>query len=310
MTPWPGSEGWWRHDAAHDRQGQPRAPSETARTRSSSSSSRCSCPGARHGVRRGEHPRPLSSRPLPPAAGDLVTGSSGRFEVSGRGPRRRGDAVEEGRACLGAAARRLRRVAGRPVQVDYLSAPTGPRSCVRASSSAGARLRASRTVADGRPSVNASRRRQAAATAVGAGPTSTAGDGGVPPGPRPLRPRRSRQPLLFIFITSRPRGGADRDPRLGSRPPDLRRRPACLDRGGEAVGRIGASVAGLGSWTGATLLFGASRGGALGALLLMLFFATVAGGAGMLLGALAKTSSRRSPVAYSSASASRRSAAR
>jgi ABC-2 type transport system permease protein len=57
---------------------------------------------------------------------------------------------------------------------------------------------------------------------------------------------------------------------------------------GEAVGRVAVAVAqGLVIMVGAALIFGVSWGDPLGAALMMLLFATVAGGAGMLLGSLA-----------------------
>jgi ABC-2 type transport system permease protein len=60
---------------------------------------------------------------------------------------------------------------------------------------------------------------------------------------------------------------------------------------GEALGRIAiAALQGLLIMAGATLIFGVSWGSPGPALLLMLLFAAVAGGAGLLLGALAATS--------------------
>lgn len=100
----------------------------------------------------------------------------------------------------------------------------------------------------------------------------------------------SSQLLLFIFITSMTSAASLIETRrLGV----ARRMFATPTRAativaGEALGRVAiAAVQGLVIMFGAALLFGVSWGAPVAAALLMLSFATVAGGAGMVLGAVA-----------------------
>lgn len=100
----------------------------------------------------------------------------------------------------------------------------------------------------------------------------------------------SSQLLLFIFVTSLTAAASMIDTRrLGV----ARRMFATPTRmativAGEALGRVGvALVQGLIIMVGAAVLFGVSWGDPIAAALLMLSFATVAGGAGMVLGAMA-----------------------
>jgi linearmycin/streptolysin S transport system permease protein len=102
----------------------------------------------------------------------------------------------------------------------------------------------------------------------------------------------SGQLLLFIFITSMTTSTALIETRqLGV----ARRMFAAPTRVsgivlGEALGRVGVAVVqGLVIMLGSALIFGVSWGNPLGAGLLMLVFATVAGAAGLLLGAAAGT---------------------
>jgi ABC-2 type transport system permease protein len=102
----------------------------------------------------------------------------------------------------------------------------------------------------------------------------------------------SGQLLLFIFITSMTTSTAIIETRqLGV----ARRMFAAPTRVtgivlGEALGRVAVAVVqGLVIMVGSALLFGVSWGQPLGAALLMLVFATVAGAAGLLLGAAAST---------------------
>ncbi|MER6972861.1 ABC transporter permease [Nocardioides sp. NPDC000445] len=100
----------------------------------------------------------------------------------------------------------------------------------------------------------------------------------------------SSQLLLFIFVTSLTAAASMIDTRrLG-----VARRMFATPTGmativaGEALGRVGvALVQGLIIMVGAAVLFGVSWGDPIAAALLMLSFATVAGGAGMVLGAMA-----------------------
>jgi ABC-2 type transport system permease protein len=160
-----------------------------------------------------------------------------------------------------------------------------------------ARLRAARTLA-ARTDLDfgdAVRRTDAAAlTMTGVRvATRTAGEADFPEGLGRFDLGAGQQLLLFIFITSMTAAAALIETRrLGV----ARRMFATPTRvstivAGEALGRIAiAALQGLLIMAGATLIFGVSWGSPGPALLLMLLFAAVAGGAGLLLGALAATS--------------------
>lgn len=102
----------------------------------------------------------------------------------------------------------------------------------------------------------------------------------------------SSQLLLFIFITSMTTAAALIETRRLGVAKRMFATPTRLSTivAGEALGRVATAVVqGLVIMAGAALIFGVSWGSPLGAALLMLLFATVAGGAGMLLGAVART---------------------
>ncbi len=192
--------------------------------------------------------------------------------------------------------------AGRTARVDFLSradrSAVQVRMIVRAAvDEQVARLRAARTVAarSGLSYDAAVRSTDAAELRVAKVPvtTRTAGSATFPATLGRFDVGASSQLLLFVFITSMTGAAALIETRrLGV----SRRMYATPTRvstivAGEAAGRIViAAVQGLLIMTGAALVFGVSWGAPWPALLLMLFFATVAGSAGMLLGALAKTS--------------------
>jgi ABC-2 type transport system permease protein len=122
--------------------------------------------------------------------------------------------------------------------------------------------------------------------------TTTVGADAFPEGNGRFDVGASSQLLLFIFITSMTAAAALIETRrLGV----ARRMFACPVRvrtivAGEALGRVAVAVAqGLVIMTGAALVFGVSWGNPVGAALVMLCFAAVAGAAGLLLGALAGT---------------------
>lgn len=103
----------------------------------------------------------------------------------------------------------------------------------------------------------------------------------------------SGQLLLFVFVTSMTGASALIETRrLGvSRRMFASPTPIRAIVTGEALGRVGVALfQGLIIMVGSALLFGVSWGRPLPATLLMLTFAVVAGGAGMLLGALARSS--------------------
>jgi ABC-2 type transport system permease protein len=215
------------------------------------------------------------------------------------------EAVEEGRAeaaVLVPVRYDARVAAGEPVRVAYLSRADRTAQqvsmIVRATvDEQVARLRAARTLADraGLEHAEAVRRTDAVTPTVTKVEvtTRTAGEALFPESLGRFDLGASQQLLLFIFVTSMTAAAALIETRrLGI----ARRMFATPTRistivAGEAVGRIGiAALQGLIIMTGAALVFGVSWGSPGPALLLMLAFSTVAGGAGMLLGALASTS--------------------
>lgn len=102
----------------------------------------------------------------------------------------------------------------------------------------------------------------------------------------------SGQLLLFIFITSMTTSTALIETRQLGVARRMFAAPARVSGIvlGEALGRVGVAVVqGLVIMLGSALIFGVSWGNPLGAGLLMLVFATVAGAAGLLLGAAAGT---------------------
>jgi len=242
-----------------------------------------------------------------PLAADLVSGlqEAGGVDVQRYDDRATAvDAVEEGRAeaAVLLPADYDRRVAsGEPARVEYLSRADRTAQqvgmIVRAAvDEQSARLRAAGTLADraGQDLAAAVRRTDAVAAGVPAVEvtTFTEGEAVFPESLGRFDLGASSQLLLFIFITSMTAAAALIETRrLGV----ARRMFATPTRvstivAGEAVGRIGiAAMQGLIIMTGAALLFGVSWGSPGPALLLMLLFATVAGGAGMLLGAVAGT---------------------
>lgn len=243
-----------------------------------------------------------------PLAADLVAGleEASGLEVQRYDDRATAvDAVEEGRAeaaVLVPAGYDARVLAGEPTRVGYLSradrAAQQVSMIVRAVvDEQAARLRAATTLADrtGTDLTAAVRRTDNVAASVARVDvtTRTAGEAVFPESLGRFDLGASSQLLLFIFITSMTAAAALIETRrLGV----ARRMFATPTRvssivAGEAVGRIAiAALQGLIIMTGAALVFGVSWGSPGPALLLMLCFATVAGGAGMLLGALAATS--------------------
>lgn len=243
-----------------------------------------------------------------PLAADLVTGleDASGLEVQRYDDRATAvDAVEEGRAeaaVLVPAGYDERVLAGGTAEVSYLSradrAAQQVGMIVRAVvDEQAARLRAAATLADrtGTDPAAAVRRTDAvAATVAGVEVTTrTAGEAVFPQDMGRFDLGASSQLLLFIFITSMTAAAALIETRrLGV----ARRMVATPTRvtsivAGEALGRVAiAGLQGLIIMVGAAVVFGVSWGSPGPALLLMLCFATVAGGAGMLLGALAATS--------------------
>lgn len=243
-----------------------------------------------------------------PLAADLVAGleDASGLEVQPYDDRATAvDAVEEGRAeaaVLVPPGYDARVLAGESARVDYLSradrAAQQVSMIVRAVvDEQAARLRAATTLADrtGTELGAAVRRTDAVAASVVRVDvtTRTAGEAVFPESLGRFDLGASSQLLLFIFITSMTAAAALIETRrLGV----ARRMFASPTRvswivAGEALGRIGiAAMQGLIIMAGAALVFGVSWGSPGPALLLMLTFATVAGGAGMLLGALATTS--------------------
>jgi ABC-2 type transport system permease protein len=190
---------------------------------------------------------------------------------------------------------------GSPVQVKYLSradrAAQQVAMIVRASVDAqAARVRVARTLQDrlGGDLAGNLQRADAAALVVSrvAVRSTTAGTALFPQDLGRFDLGASGQLLLFIFITSMTTSTALIETRqLGV----ARRMFAAPTRVvgivlGEALGRVGVAVVqGLVIMLGSALVFGVTWGQPLGAGLLMLVFATVAGAAGLLLGAAANT---------------------
>lgn len=101
----------------------------------------------------------------------------------------------------------------------------------------------------------------------------------------------SSQLLLFIFVTSMTTATALIETRRLGVSRRMLSTPTRVSSivAGEALGRVAiAVVQGIVIMTGSALLFGVSWGSPLGAVALMVLFAAVAGGAGLLLGAVAK----------------------
>jgi ABC-2 type transport system permease protein len=190
---------------------------------------------------------------------------------------------------------------GSPVQVEYLSradrAAQQVAMIVRAAVDAQAsRVRVARTLQDrlGGDLAGNLQRADAAALVVSrvAVRSTTAGTALFPQDLGRFDLGASGQLLLFIFITSMTTSTALIETRqLGV----ARRMFAAPTRVvgivlGEALGRVGVAVVqGLVIMLGSALIFGVTWGQPLGAGLLMLVFATVAGAAGLLLGAAAST---------------------
>lgn len=253
-------------------------------------------------------PRVAVVAPASPLSADLVSGledASGLEVQPYDGRATAVDAVEEGRAeaaVLVPAGYDARVLAGEPVRVDYLS--RADRTAQQVSmivravvDEQAARLRAATTLADrtGTDLAAAVRRTDAVAASVARVDVTarTAGEAVFPENLGRFDLGASSQLLLFIFITSMTAAAALIETRrLGV----ARRMFATPTRvswivAGEALGRIAiAAMQGLIIMAGAALVFGVSWGSPGPALLLMLSFATVAGAAGMLLGALAATS--------------------
>ena len=214
------------------------------------------------------------------------------------------DAVEEGRvaaAVLVPADYDARVLSGADVEVEYLS--RADRSAeqvgmiVRAVvDDQAARLRVARTLRlELGGGVEPSLARGDAVAAGTAGievSTTTMGTATLPEDLGRFDLGASSQLLLFVFITSMTTAAALIETRrLGV----ARRMFATPTRvativAGEALGRIAVAVAqGLVIMAGAALVFGVAWGSPIAATLLMVLFATVAGGAGLLLGAVART---------------------
>lgn len=213
-------------------------------------------------------------------------------------------AVETGRveaALVVAPAYQSRLEQGADVAVEYLSRADRSAQQVAmivrgAVDAQAARLRVARTLEDrvgGDLAVNL-QRTDAAAAAVSRVTvrSSTAGTALFPEDLGRFDIGASGQLLLFIFITSMTTSTALIETRqLGV----ARRMFAAPTRVsgivlGEALGRVGVAVVqGLVIMLGSALIFGVGWGNPLGAGLLMLVFATVAGAAGLLLGAAAST---------------------
>lgn len=101
----------------------------------------------------------------------------------------------------------------------------------------------------------------------------------------------SSQLLLFVFVTSMTTATALIETRRLGVSRRMLSTPTRVSSivAGEALGRIGVAVVqGIVIMAGSALLFGVSWGSPLGAAALMVLFATVAGGAGLLLGAVSK----------------------
>jgi ABC-2 type transport system permease protein len=101
----------------------------------------------------------------------------------------------------------------------------------------------------------------------------------------------SSQLLLFVFVTSMTTATALIETRRLGVSRRMLSTPTRVSSivAGEALGRIGVAVVqGIVIMAGSALLFGVSWGSPLGAAALMVLFATVAGGAGLLLGAASK----------------------
>lgn len=99
----------------------------------------------------------------------------------------------------------------------------------------------------------------------------------------------SSQLLLFIFVTSMTTATALIETRRIGVSRRMLSTPTRVSSivAGEALGRVAiAVVQGIVIMAGSALLFGVSWGSSLGAIALMVLFATVAGGAGLLLGAI------------------------
>lgn len=214
------------------------------------------------------------------------------------------DAVEEGRvgaAVLVPADYDVRLLSGADVAVEYVS--RADRSAqqvgmiVRAViDDQAARLRIARTLQQelgGGFEPNLARGDAVAAgTAAMEVSTTTVGSAALPDDLGRFDLGASSQLLLFVFITSMTTSAALIETRrLGV----ARRMFATPTRvativAGEALGRIAVAVAqGLVIMAGAALVFGVAWGSPVAAALLMVLFASVAGGAGLLLGALART---------------------
>lgn len=121
--------------------------------------------------------------------------------------------------------------------------------------------------------------------------TETAGEAVAPAGGGRFDLGASSQLLLFVFVTSMTSATALVETRRLGVAGRMFAAPTRVSEilVGEALGRIGVAVVqGLIIMLGSAVLFGVSWGDPVAAALLMLLFAGVAGGAGMLLGALAR----------------------
>jgi ABC-2 type transport system permease protein len=101
----------------------------------------------------------------------------------------------------------------------------------------------------------------------------------------------SSQLLLFVFVTSMTTATALIETRRLGVSRRMLSTPTRVSSivAGEALGRIGVAVVqGIVIMAGSALLFGVSWGSPLGAAALMVLFANIAGGAGLLLGAVSK----------------------
>jgi ABC-2 type transport system permease protein len=256
----------------------------------------------------GTEPRVALVAPASPLASGLAGGleAASGVEVQPYDDRASAvDAVEEGRAeaaVLVPPGYDARVLAGRQVRVEYVSRSDRTAQQVNAIVRAAvdeqaARLRIARVVA-GRTDLDvavAMRRTDAVAPTVALVEvdTRTAGEAVFPESLGRFDLGASSQLLLFVFITSMTAAAALVETRRLGVTRRVFATPTPVSRivVGEALGRIGiATVQGLIIMVGAALIFGVSWGSLGPALLLMLCFATVAGSAGLVLGALASTS--------------------
>jgi ABC-2 type transport system permease protein len=125
--------------------------------------------------------------------------------------------------------------------------------------------------------------------------TDTAGEAAFPSDLGRFDLGASGQLLLFIFVTSMTTATALIETRRLGVARRMFATPTRVSRivAGEALGRVAVAVTqGLVIMAGAALFFGVSWGDPFAAGVLMLLFALVAGGAGMLLGAMARNSNQ------------------